>query len=137
MNSCNDQKEIRPLEVKFIDFQSARFASLATDLVLFLFTSVRVSHMNDTSCFSYKKYSDYILFILYSISYCIVNLLQTFIEIIFNFSQFWQTLFSKFMPYFCRLSGKSWCQLRKNKCAGLTSDQNWSFNWMPNFLIQS
>jgi len=38
---CNDQKEIRPMEVKFIDFQSARFASLATDLVLFLFTSVR------------------------------------------------------------------------------------------------
>ena len=31
------------MEVKFIDFQSARFASLATDLVLFLFTSVRVS----------------------------------------------------------------------------------------------
>jgi len=39
--SHNDQKEIRPMEVKFIDFQSARFASLATDLVLFLFTSVR------------------------------------------------------------------------------------------------
>ena len=34
------------MEVKFIDFQSARFASLATDLVLFLFTSVRVSRMN-------------------------------------------------------------------------------------------
>ena len=32
-----------PTEVKFIDFQSARFASLATDLLLFLFTSVRVS----------------------------------------------------------------------------------------------
>jgi len=31
-----------PTEVKFIDFQSARFASLATDLVLFLFTSVQV-----------------------------------------------------------------------------------------------
>ena len=42
-NTSNDQKEIRPMEVKFIDFQSARFASLATDLVLFLFTSVRVS----------------------------------------------------------------------------------------------
>ena len=41
--NTNDQKEIRPSEVKFIDFQSARFASLATDLVLFLFTSVRVS----------------------------------------------------------------------------------------------
>ena len=54
------------MEVKFIDFQSARFASLATDLVLFLFTSVRVSHMNDTlySCF-FLHYSDYILFILY------------------------------------------------------------------------
>ena len=37
------QAELRPFEVKFIDFQSARFASLATDLVLFLFTSVRVS----------------------------------------------------------------------------------------------
>ena len=54
------------MEVKFIDFQSARFASLATDLVLFLFTSVRVSHMNEPlfSCFS-LHYSDYILFILY------------------------------------------------------------------------
>ena len=41
--SDDDQIEIRPIEVKFIDFQSARFASLATDLVLFLFTSVRVS----------------------------------------------------------------------------------------------
>ena len=54
------------MEVKFIDFQSARFASLATDLVLFLFTSVRVSHMNEPlfSCFP-LHYSDYILFILY------------------------------------------------------------------------
>ena len=34
-----------PVEVKFIDFQSSRFASLATDLVLFLFTSVRVSQI--------------------------------------------------------------------------------------------
>lgn len=42
----NDQKEIRPVEVKFIDFQSARFASLATDLVLFLFTSVRVKFLH-------------------------------------------------------------------------------------------
>ena len=42
-SSDEDQIEIRPVEVKFIDFQSARFASLATDLVLFLFTSVRVS----------------------------------------------------------------------------------------------
>ena len=32
-----------PAEVKFIDFQSARFTSLATDLVYFIFTSVRVS----------------------------------------------------------------------------------------------
>ena len=37
------KEAVRPVEVKFIDFQSARFASLATDLVLFLFTSVRVS----------------------------------------------------------------------------------------------
>ena len=36
-------EDAKPTEVKFIDFQSARFASLATDLVLFLFTSVRVS----------------------------------------------------------------------------------------------
>jgi hypothetical protein len=36
------QDPVWPVEVKFIDFQSARFASLATDLVLFLFTSVRV-----------------------------------------------------------------------------------------------
>ena len=35
-------EDAKPTEVKFIDFQSARFASLATDLVLFLFTSVRV-----------------------------------------------------------------------------------------------
>ena len=52
------------MEVKFIDFQSARFASLATDLVLFLFTSVRVSHMNEPlfSCFSlhYTFYLSYI-----------------------------------------------------------------------------
>lgn len=40
----SDQSEVRPTEVKFIDFQSARFASLATDLVLFLFTSVRVNN---------------------------------------------------------------------------------------------
>ena len=33
----------QPAEVKFIDFQSARFTSLATDLVYFIFTSVRVS----------------------------------------------------------------------------------------------
>ena len=33
----------RPAEVKFIDFQSARFTSLATDLVYFIFTSIRVS----------------------------------------------------------------------------------------------
>ena len=32
----------KPCEVKFIDFQSARFASLATDLILLLFTSVKV-----------------------------------------------------------------------------------------------
>ena len=37
-----DTTETKPMEVKFIDFQSARFASLATDLVLFLFTSVKV-----------------------------------------------------------------------------------------------
>ena len=41
-------KDVRPIEVKFIDFQSARFASLATDLVLFLFTSVRVSDLTHT-----------------------------------------------------------------------------------------
>ena len=41
--SQTDSSEVKPAEVKFIDFQSARFASLATDLVLFLFTSVRVS----------------------------------------------------------------------------------------------
>ena len=49
-NTSNDQKEIRPMEVKFIDFQSARFASLATDLVLFLFTSVRVSNRYNFLC---------------------------------------------------------------------------------------
>ena len=49
-NTSNDQKEIRPMEVKFIDFQSARFASLATDLVLFLFTSVRVSNLCNFLC---------------------------------------------------------------------------------------
>ena len=38
-----DTGETLPVEVKFIDFQAARFASLATDLVLFLFTSVQVS----------------------------------------------------------------------------------------------
>ena len=41
--SHTDTGEFVPVEVKFIDFQSARFASLATDLVLFLFTSVQVS----------------------------------------------------------------------------------------------
>ena len=35
-------ESVRPSEVKFLDFQSARFASLATDLILFLFTSVKV-----------------------------------------------------------------------------------------------
>ena len=44
--SDDDQIEIRPIEVKFIDFQSARFASLATDLVLFLFTSVSRKNPN-------------------------------------------------------------------------------------------
>ena len=48
--SQTDQVEIKPNEVKFIDFQSARFASLATDLVLFLFTSVRVSISPDFFC---------------------------------------------------------------------------------------
>ena len=38
-----DTGETIPVEVKFIDFQAARFASLATDLVLFLFTSVQVN----------------------------------------------------------------------------------------------
>ena len=38
----------RPAEVKFIDFQSARFSSLATDLVYFIFTSVRVSGHDHT-----------------------------------------------------------------------------------------
>ena len=33
----------QPADVKFIDFQSARFTSLATDLVYFIFTSIRVS----------------------------------------------------------------------------------------------
>ncbi len=36
------QQVVFPVEVKFLDFQSARFASLATDLILFLFTSVSV-----------------------------------------------------------------------------------------------
>ncbi len=39
----DDADAVRPTEVKFIDFQSARFASLATDLVYFLFTSVQVN----------------------------------------------------------------------------------------------
>ncbi len=39
----DDSEPGRPIEVKFLDFQSARFASLATDLILFLFTSVKVS----------------------------------------------------------------------------------------------
>ena len=34
--------QLVPTEVKFVDFQSARFTSLATDLNLFLFTSVQV-----------------------------------------------------------------------------------------------
>ena len=42
-SEAGGKEAARPVEVKFIDFQSARFASLATDLVLFLFTSVRVS----------------------------------------------------------------------------------------------
>ena len=42
-----DTGETIPVEVKFIDFQAARFASLATDLVLFLFTSVQVN-LHDT-----------------------------------------------------------------------------------------
>jgi len=45
-NGCGGSTDpvdpVWPVEVKFIDFQSSRFASLATDLVLFLFTSVRV-----------------------------------------------------------------------------------------------
>ena len=41
-----DTGETIPVEVKFIDFQSARFASLATDLILFLFTSVQVKNIH-------------------------------------------------------------------------------------------
>lgn len=57
------------MEVKFIDFQSARFASLATDLVLFLFTSVRVSHMNEPlfSCFPTFPYITLNTFYLFCI----------------------------------------------------------------------
>lgn len=40
-NSPNEA--MRPAEVKFLDFQSSRFSSLATDLILFLFTSVKVA----------------------------------------------------------------------------------------------
>ena len=58
--SDDDQIEIRPIEVKFIDFQSARFASLATDLVLFLFTSVRVS----LSYYNYRPTLDNVIFLL-------------------------------------------------------------------------
>ena len=45
-SSHPDTEDLVPTEVKFIDFQSARFASLATDLVLFLFTSVQVSELH-------------------------------------------------------------------------------------------
>lgn len=46
-----DTGETLPAEVKFIDFQSARFASLATDLILFLFTSVKVPILITATCF--------------------------------------------------------------------------------------
>ena len=69
--SDDDQIEIRPIEVKFIDFQSARFASLATDLVLFLFTSVRVS-------LSYYPYGPTL--ILHLIIYGFLHILDGFEE---------------------------------------------------------
>ena len=43
-SSGGTDDQLVPTEVKFVDFQSARFASLATDLNLFLFTSVQVIH---------------------------------------------------------------------------------------------
>ena len=42
-SSPSAEAKRKPAEVKFIDFQSARFTSLATDLVYFIFTSIRVS----------------------------------------------------------------------------------------------
>ncbi|XP_040564435.1 uncharacterized protein [Lepeophtheirus salmonis] len=42
-HSSSSTASLRPAEVKFIDFQSARFSSLATDLLIFLFTSVETS----------------------------------------------------------------------------------------------
>ena len=44
-SSGGTDEQLVPTEVKFVDFQSARFASLATDLNLFLFTSVQVKHL--------------------------------------------------------------------------------------------
>ena len=44
-SSGGTDDQLVPTEVKFVDFQSARFASLATDLNLFLFTSVQVIHL--------------------------------------------------------------------------------------------
>lgn len=41
INVSDSPCDTLPAEVKFIDFQSSRFASLATDLVLFLFTCVK------------------------------------------------------------------------------------------------
>ena len=43
----------------------------------------------------------------------ILNQWNNFYKNIFNFSHFWKTLFSKFVPYFCRFISKSEWQLAK------------------------
>lgn len=48
INVSDSPCDTLPAEVKFIDFQSSRFASLATDLVLFLFTCVKVRCISKT-----------------------------------------------------------------------------------------
>ena len=55
----------------------------------------------------------------------------TFIVIVFDFSNCWQTAFSKFVPYFCCLIGKSEWNLEKTNHRRLISDLVFQLNSPP------
>ena len=67
--------------------------------------------------------------------YFFISRRKIVIVIVFDFSNFWQTVFSKFVPYFCHLIGKSEWQLEKNNHKGLIS--NLVFQWNAPLLIES
>ena len=63
--------------------------------------------------------------------YFFISRRKIVIVIVFDFSNFWQTVFSKFVPYFCHLIGKSKWQLEKTNHKGLISDLVFQLNAPP------